>query len=316
MLHNCLCTARKIGENMYDVIIIGAGPAGITAAIYAARANLNFEVISKDVGGLTLWSPDIENYTGFHKLSGIELVEKFKEHLSDYEIKIKEDSVKKIEKKEDHFIVKTEKDDLETKTVVVASGSSPRKLNIPGADEFEGKGLAYCATCDGPLFSGKDVAVIGGGDSALAAALTLIQVVNKIYIINLTEELTGKDKNLRENVLQSDKVEVLNNSKTKEVIGDKFVKGLKYEQDGQEKTIDVEGIFVEIGHVRNIDFVKEIVKLNDKDEIVVDKTGATSVPGIFAAGDVTDMPGKQSIIASGDGSRALLSAFAYIKKGG
>jgi len=299
---------------MYDTIIIGAGAAGITAAIYAARANLKFEIISKDIGGLTLWSPDIENYTGHHNLTGMELIEKFKEHMKDYNVEVKEDSVTKIEKKDDNFLVKTEKQEFETKTVIVCSGSSPRKLNVPGADKYEGKGIAYCATCDSPLFAGKDVAVIGGGDSALAAVLTLAQVVNKVYIINLTEELTGTDKALKENALKSDKVEVINNAKTKEILGDEFVTGVKYEQKGEEKTLYVEGVFVEIGHVRNVDFVKNLVKLNERNEIVVDKEMSTSVPGIFAAGDVNDIPGKQTIIGAGDGAKALLSAFRYISK--
>jgi len=300
---------------MYDLIIIGAGAAGITAAIYAARANLKFEIISKDVGGLTLWSPDIENYTGYHKMTGIDLVEKFKEHMADYNIEVKEEAVAKVEKKDNHFIVKTkEGEEYETKTVIIASGSSPRKLNVPGAGQFEGKGLAYCATCDGPLFAGKDVVVIGGGDSAIAAALTLIQYINKCYILNLTAELTGKDQTMREKVLKSKKVQVINNAKTIEVIGDNLVAGIKYEQNGKEKRLDVEGIFVEIGHVRNTEFVKGLVKLNEANEIMVDKSGATSTPGIFAAGDITDLPGKQAIIAAGDGSRALLSAFAYLSK--
>jgi thioredoxin-disulfide reductase len=300
---------------MYDTIIIGAGAAGITAAIYAARANLRFEIISKDIGGLTLWSPDIENYTGYHNLTGIDLIEKFKEHMKDYKIKVKEDAVTKVEKKNNNFVVKTDKEEFETKTVIVCSGSSPKKLDVPGGKEFEGKGLAYCATCDAPLFSGKDVAVVGGGDSALAAVLTLIQVVNKVYIINLSEELTGTDRALKEKVLKSKKAEVINNAKTTEVVGDKFVTGLKYKQEEKEKELKIGGIFVEIGHIRNTDFVKELVKLNEKKEIVVDKTGATNVPGIFAAGDVTDLPGKQTVISCGDGSRAMLSAFAYIKRG-
>jgi len=303
---------------MYDVIIIGAGAAGITAAIYASRANLKYEIISEDVGGLTLWSSDIENYTGYHKLSGLDLVEKFKEHMKDYDIKVKEDKILKVSKKNSNFIVETKnKEKLETKAVVICSGSSPRKLKVPGADKYEKKGLFYCATCDGPLFAGREVAVIGGGDAALDAANILIKMkIKKISIINLNPELTGKDKALMNNVLKSDIVEVINNTETTEVIGDKFVTGLKYRQDGSEKELKVGGIFVEIGHVRNIDFVKDLIELNDKNEIIIDKTGATSVKGIFAAGDVTDLPGKQSIIAAGDGSRALLSAFAYITKGG
>jgi len=299
---------------MEDIIIIGAGAAGITAAIYAARANLKFEIISKDVGGLTLWSSDIENYTGYHNLSGIELVEKFKKHMEDYDINIKEDSVLKVEKKENGFLVKTEKEEIETKTVLVCSGSSPRKLNVKGAEKYEGKGLFYCATCDGPLMSGNDVVVIGGGDAALDAANTLLNVANKIYIVNINSELTGTDKALVDNVIKSGKVSIINNAETKEIVGEYFVDGLKYVQDGKEKKIDVKGIFVEIGHVRNTDFVKDLVKLNKTDEIIVDKDGKTSADGIFAAGDITDLPGKQTVIACGDGARALLSAFAYISK--
>ena len=302
---------------VYDTIIIGAGAAGITAAIYAARANLKYEIISEDVGGLTLWSSDIENYTGLHKLTGIDLVEKFKEHMKDYNIKVKEDKVLKIEKKNSNFVIETKAGEkLETKTIVICSGSSPRKLNVPGADKYEKKGLFYCATCDGPLFAGRDVAVIGGGDAALDAANILIKMkIKKISIINLNPELTGKDKALMNNVLKSDIVEVINNAETTEILGEKFVTGLKYKQQGKEKELKAGGIFVEIGHIRNTDFIKDIIKLNDKKEIIVDKTGATSEKGIFAAGDVTDLPGKQSIIAAGDGSRALLSAFSYITKG-
>lgn len=299
---------------MYDVIIIGAGAAGITAGIYAARANLKFEILSKDIGGLTLWSPDIENYTGYHNITGMQLIEKFKEHMADYDINIKEETVEKVEKTNEGFIVKSNNQEYNTKTIVICTGSSPRRLDVKGAEEFEGKGLAYCATCDGPLFAGKDVAVIGGGDSAISAALTLIQSANKIYILNNAEEMGGKDKTMREKVLSNEKVELINNASTKEVFGEDFVKGLKYEQKGEEKTLDVEGVFVEIGHVRNVDFIKDLIDINKRDEIIVDKSGQTSVKGIYAAGDITDLSGKQTVIACGDGSRALLSAFSYLSR--
>lgn len=299
---------------MYDVIIIGAGAAGITAAIYAARAKLNFLVISMDIGGLTLWSPDIENYPGYHNLSGIELFEKFKKHMKDYDIKIIEDAVEKVERKGNNLIVKTSEQTFNTKTAIVCSGSSPRRLDIPGANRLEGRGLAYCATCDAPLFAGKDVAIVGGGDSALAAALTLIQVVNKISILNLAPNLTGTDQELKKKVLESDKVTVTNNAKATEILGEQAVTGIKYEKDGKEKTLNIQGVFVSIGHIRNTDFIKDLVELNKSKEIITDKTGAASQQGIFAAGDVTDLPGKQTIIACGDGSRALLSAFKYLTK--
>ncbi|MBD3355463.1 FAD-binding protein [Candidatus Woesearchaeota archaeon] len=303
---------------MLDVLIIGAGAAGITAAIYAARAELKFEIISKDVGGLTLWSPDIENYPGYHDLNGIELVEKFKEHMDQYDIKVKDDTVEKVEKKDNNFLVKTKEGrEYETKTVIVCSGSSPRKLKVDGAEKYEGKGVAYCATCDGPLFKDKDVAVVGGGDSAVTSAQTLLKIANKIHIINRGDELTGRDKERIKKVKESDKVEIINNADTKEILGkDDFVNKLKYEKDGEEKTIDVEGIFVEIGHIRNTDMVKNLIKLNDKNEIIVDESGAASEKGVYAAGDVTSLPGKQTVIACGDGSRTLLTAFDYISKKG
>ena len=221
---------------MYDTIIIGAGAAGITAAIYAARANMSFEIISKDVGGLTLWSSDIENYTGYHNLNGIQLVEKFKEHMKDYNINVKEDEVTKIEKKDDNFLVKTKNNqEFEAKTVIVTAGSSPRKLGVPGSEEYEGKGLFYCATCDGPLMAGKDVAVIGGGDAALDAVNTLINMgIKKISIINLNPEPTGTDKALKDKVINNEIVEVINNAKTTAVIGEQFVTAVKYEQDGTQ----------------------------------------------------------------------------------
>jgi len=299
---------------MYDVIIIGAGAAGITSAIYAARAKLKFEIISKDVGGLTLWSSDIENYTGFHKLSGLELVEKFKEHMADYDINVKDSAVTKVEKLSEGFKVITDSQEYETKTVIVATGHTPRRLTIPGASEFEKKGLAYCATCDGPFFAGKDVAVIGGGDAALDAANTLLPIAKKIIILNINSELTGTDLTLKNNVVNSDNVEVINNCATKEIFGEQFVKGLKYEVSGEEKQLDVEGIFVEIGSVPSVDFIEGLVDQNDHKEIIVDKQMQTSVPGIYCAGDVNDIPGKQAIIAAGDGSKALLSAFGFISK--
>lgn len=300
---------------MYDIIIIGAGAAGITAAIYAARAKLNYLIISKDVGGLTLWSSDIENYPGHHNLSGMDLVEKFKEHMKDYDIKVKDSAVKKVEKKDDNFVVKTDEEEFNTRSVLIAAGSSPRKLDAKGAEDYEGKGVFYCATCDGPLMAGKEVAVIGGGDAALDAASTLANIgVEKVYIINLNHEPTGTDKELKENVLNHEKVEIINNAKTTEVFGEQFVKGLKYEQDGEEKQLDIEGIFIEIGHIRNTGMVRDLVELNDRNEIIVDKSGKSSHDGIYAAGDITDLPGKQTIIAAGDGSRALLSAFDYISK--
>jgi len=296
---------------MYDLIIIGAGPAGITASVYAARKQMNFLVISKDVGGQTAWSGDIENYTGYQFITGPDLTAKFQEHMRKYGVGLKEgEGVTGIKKKGNLILVKTDKDTYETKTAIVASGKRSRELGVPGEKEFKNRGLTYCATCDGPLFGGKDVAVIGGGNSGLDACLQLIRIANKVYLINVTAELTG-DPIMQEKVKASDKVTVVNNAQVTAVLGDKLVSGIKVKTAGKEETISVQGVFVEIGLIPNVEFAGDLDK-NEFGEIKVDSYNRTNSPGIFAAGDVTDVPEKQIIIAAGEGSKATLSAFRYL----
>jgi alkyl hydroperoxide reductase subunit F len=298
---------------MFDLIIIGAGPAGITAGIYAARKKMNVMVISKDIGGQAAWSGDIENYTGYQFISGPELVSKFEEHIRKYRIELKEnEEAKEVSKKGDIVLLKSDKGNYEAKTVIIASGKRSKELKVPGEREFKNKGLTYCATCDGPLFSGKDVAVIGGGNSALDAALQLINIANRIYIVNNTLNLNG-DAVMLGKVTSSVKVAVLNEAKVISVIGDKMVKGVKIEQKGKQKDLSVSGVFVEIGLIPNSDFAQEVDR-NERGEIKVNSYNETNVPGIFAAGDVTDVPEKQIIIAAGEGSKAALSAFRYLAR--
>ncbi|MBU4140947.1 MAG: NAD(P)-binding domain-containing protein, partial [Candidatus Omnitrophica bacterium] len=197
-------------STIYDLIIIGAGPAGITASVYAARKRMSFLVISRDIGGQAAWSGDIENYTGYQFISGPELIAKFEEHLKRYDIELKEgEEATEVKRKENFVSVKTEKNTYEAKTLIIASGKRSRELGVPGEKEFKNRGLTYCATCDGPLFAGKDVAVIGGGNSALDAALQLMNIARHIYIINITSTLGG-DPVMREKVSASEKVSVLN----------------------------------------------------------------------------------------------------------
>ncbi|OGC21434.1 hypothetical protein A2291_07875 [candidate division WOR-1 bacterium RIFOXYB2_FULL_42_35] len=297
---------------MKDVIIIGAGPAGITAAIYAARKKLDFVIISRDVGGQTAWAGEIDNYTGQQIVPGVELAMKFREHLEKYKFDLKEGvGVAKVEKIADGFRVTTEKNDVfEARTIVVASGKRPRLLGVPGEAKYKNKGVNFCATCDGPLFAGKNVAVIGGGNSALDAALSLVRIVPKLYIINVTEALSG-DAVMIDKLTKADNVEIINQAKTKEIFGEQFVKGLKYEKDGQVQELAVEGIFVEVGLVPNATFI-DIVEKNEHGEIIINSTTETSVHGIFAAGDVTNVPEKQIIIAAGEGAKASLAAFRYL----
>ena len=296
---------------MHDLIIIGAGPAGLTAAIYAARKKLSTLVLSKDVGGQAALSWEVENYLGYNLVSGAELVQKFREHVEKFGVEFREGAeVNSLVKTDDSFEVSVGDEMFQARAVIVASGKSPRRLNVPGEKEFAGKGIAYCATCDAPLFQGKDVAVVGGGNAALDAAFQLTKIANKIYLVNVNKELDG-DEVTREKVKKSDKVEILNNTETVEVKGEKFVSGILVKGD-EERDLSVQGIFVEIGSVPAVEFLQGIIELNEMNEIRVSNRNETSVPGIFAAGDCTDVPEKQIIIAAGEGSKAALAAYSYL----
>jgi alkyl hydroperoxide reductase subunit F len=300
---------------MYDLIIIGAGPAGITAAVYAARKKMQVLVITKDIGGQAALSGDIENYTGYQFITGPELVQKFQEHLERYGIALKEnEEVTEVKKIENKIAVKTNKDNYEARTVIIASGKKSRELGAPGEKEFKNRGLTYCATCDGPLFSGKAVAVIGGGNSALDAALQLMRIAKHIYIINITSTLGG-DAVMREKIEKSDIATVFNNAEVTAILGDKMVSGIKIKRQGKEELLAVHGVFVEIGLIPSCAFIKDIEK-NQYGEIKVNCQNETSIPAIFACGDVTDVPEKQIIIAAGEGAKASLAAFHYLAQHG
>ncbi len=296
---------------MFDLIIVGAGPAGITAAVYAARKQMKTLIISKDIGGQATWSGDIENYTGYQFITGPELSIKFEEHMRRYDIEVKEnEEVIKIEKKGNLCGVISGRGSYQAKAIIIASGKRSKELNVPGEEEFKNKGLTYCATCDGPLFAQKDVAVIGGGNSALDAALGLINIVNKIYMINIASELTG-DAIMIEKVSENKKVTILNNAKVVEILGDKMVSGIKITRENRQELLSVKGIFVEVGLVPNSNFATDLEK-NEYGEIKVNCRNETNIPGIFAAGDVTSVPEKQIVIACGEGSKACLSASKYL----
>jgi len=296
---------------MYDLIIIGAGPAGITAAVYAARKKMEFLVVSVDIGGQTAWSGLVENYTGYQFISGPELTRKFEEHMRAFNIPVKEnEGVRQVRKEDDHFLVETVKGSYQTRTVIVASGKKSRELGVPGEKEFRNRGLAYCATCDGPLFAGKDVAVIGGGNSALDAAMQLAKICRRVFIINNTPRLSG-DSVMREQVEADTKVTVMNDTEVRAVSGEKLVSAITFERQGREEGISVQGVFVEIGLIPNSSIAPEVAK-NQYGEIIVNARNETDIPGMFAAGDVTDVPEKQTIIAAGEGSKACLSAYHYL----
>jgi alkyl hydroperoxide reductase subunit F len=297
---------------LLDLIVLGAGPAGITAGVYAARKRMNFIVITGDIGGQAAWSGDIENYTGYQFITGPELAAKFEEHMRRYNIDVKENEFAADLQKNDSVIsVKTNKNIYQAKTVIIASGKKSRELNVPGEKEFKNKGLTYCATCDGPLFGNKNVVVAGGGNSALDAALQLMKIAKHVYLVNIMPSLGG-DPVMRSKVEASPAVTILNGTQVTAILGSKMVNAVKVKNnEGKEESLAVEGVFVEIGLIPNSEFAKLVVK-NESGEIKVNTKNETSVPGIFAAGDVTDVPEKQIVIAAGEGSKAALSAFKYL----
>ncbi len=296
---------------VYDLVILGAGPAGITAAVYAVRKQLDFLVISQDIGGQTAWSGDIENYTGYQFITGPELTLKFQEHMESFGAKVNSpETVKEISKQDKLIKVKTDKTDYLTKSLIVATGKSPRSLDVEGEVEYKNKGLSYCHTCDGPLFRDKTVAVIGGGNSGLEAVLQMIKISPKVYLIDINSQLSG-DPIMIEKVKASKKVEIWNNSRAKRIYGETFVKGLQVQREGKIHNLALEGVFVEIGLIANSQAAGILARNKDK-EIIVDCSNRTTLEGIFAAGDVSNVPEKQIIIACGEGSKACLSVFKYL----
>ncbi|MEK9194411.1 MAG: FAD-dependent oxidoreductase, partial [Patescibacteria group bacterium] len=278
----------------YDLVIIGGGPAGVSAGVYAARKKIKTVLITDNFGGQSLVSADIQNWIGTKSVSGFDLAKMFEEHLriqEDIEI-VEGDKISKISKTKSGFELKTENGKtLESKTVLVTTGSRYKKLNVPGERDFEGKGISNCSTCDAPVFKGKDVAVIGGGNSGLEAVLDLIPYANKIYLFHRRESLKG-DSLTQEKIKANPKVQIILNSETKEFFGGDLLGGLRYldNKSGKPEELKVEGAFVKVGLVPNTDFVKDLVKLGKWGEIVVDhKTQKSSLEGIWAAGDASDV---------------------------
>ncbi|MFC1755317.1 NAD(P)/FAD-dependent oxidoreductase [Thermoproteota archaeon] len=302
-------------NDIYDVIIVGAAAAGLTAAIYTARQGMNTLVIGKDLGGQALLANDIQNYPGFDNIDGFTLTSKFEEQAKKFNASIIYDEVNSIVDKNNLFTLTTNSKEFISKTVILAFGKTPRDLNVPGEDKFKGRGLSYCATCDGPLYRGKTVAVIGSSEHAVDAAVMLSDLAEKVYMIVIRDKPIG-NQNLIVNLENRANVEFISNSKVKEVSGDQIVESIKVinSKKGTENEYKVDGIFVEQGYIPKTDFVKDFVTLTDKKEIIIDKECNTSRKGVFAAGDVTDIPFKQLVISAGQGSIAALSAYNYLQR--
>ncbi|MBU2880170.1 alkyl hydroperoxide reductase subunit F [Aliiglaciecola lipolytica] len=300
---------------LQDVTVIGGGPAGVAAAIYSARKGLNVTMIADRIGGQVKDTVGIENLISVPKTTGTELTGNLLAHLNDYEVNIKEFlRVDKIEKGKTKKIHLSSGEVVETKTVIVTTGAKWRELGVPGEKENVGSGVAYCPHCDGPFFKGKDVAVVGGGNSGIEAAIDLAGMVDHVTVFEFLPELKA-DKVLVEKAEANSKITIIKNVATKQILSENGkVVGLEYEDrvSGEIKQQALAGVFVQIGLVPNSAFLKDVVELSKFGEVVIDHKCATSEPGIFAAGDVTTVPYKQIVIAMGEGSKASLSAFDYL----
>lgn len=303
---------------MYDLILVGGAAAGTAAGIYAARRGLKFMVIAKDLGGEVAFCGEIENWPGIMHTNGMELSGKFAEHLRSYQPEILEGYlVQNIEKRADGMFEVTTDDGkaYESKAVIVASGAHSRELGVPGEQQYRLKGVSYCTVCDGPVFKGKPVVIVGGGNSALEAALMMADLSPQVYVINKNAQFKG-DQVLIDNLAKKSNVQVIAEALTTEITGDgTFATGLKYKDKvGAEHTIQAAGTFVHIGQVPNSGMVPVEVTKDAYGYITVGIDGTTSLPGLFAAGDVTTAPHKQVIIAAGMGATAALSAVQYINR--
>ncbi|PKL40007.1 MAG: hypothetical protein CVV44_07245 [Spirochaetae bacterium HGW-Spirochaetae-1] len=302
---------------VYDIIILGGGPAGLTAAVYCMRKGLKTGIIIRDLGGQVAETAGVENYMGYRYISGVELVDKFQGQVQEFSIGFETGAT--VQSLEGGPVKKIHLEDgrlFQAKAVIVTTGKSWRRLGVPGEKEFTGRGVAYCTTCDAPFFAGKKVVVVGGGNSGIEAAIDLARLATHVTIVQFLDTLTG-DKILIERLNEFSNVDIIYEHEVTEIKGDASVNTVvvRKRKSGAGKDINADGIFVEIGLIPNSGFLKGTVELNEAGEISIDCACRTSVPGIFAAGDVTSVPFKQIIIAAGEGAKAALSACDYVLKG-
>jgi alkyl hydroperoxide reductase subunit F len=299
---------------VYDIIIIGAGPAGMTAGVFAARKGLKTLIISKDIGGQVNWTTDIENYMGFQEIDGQALMDRFEEQVEGLHLEKKLAEITSLSKEESVFKVRTPGEEFTGKSVIISSGKKPKTLNVPGETDFRNKGVSYCSTCDGPLFRNLPVAVVGGGNSALKSVLDLKNYTKDITLIYM-DQLTA-DAILVERLKSFQQLKQFPGHTVVAIKGTKSVERIVLEEAATKRRfeIPVQGIFIEIGLDTNIEFLNQSVEVNEVQEIKVDCFCRTNVPGLYAAGDVTTVPEKQIIIAAGEGAKAALKAWEYLIK--
>lgn len=298
-------------EKIYDIIVLGGGPTAIGCAIYAKRFAMDVLIVGKTFGGLIATTHVVENYPAIASISGQGLMDMFKEHMDSLEIPYISDEIKSIQKVNDHFELKSFFQNFKAYSVCIATGSIRRKLGIPGEDEYAGKGVSYCATCDGPFYKDKVVCVIGGSDSAAKEALFLAQNTKKVYIIYRGKDLRAEPIN-KKRVLESDNIEIIYETNIVEIIGEGKVRSIIFE-NGEK--LEIDGVFIEIGSIPNSSIAKNLeVETNEHNEIKINRKSETNIPGIFAAGDVADAPFKQAITGVAEGVIAAYSAFDYVKE--
>lgn len=302
---------------VYDVIIVGGAAAGLTAAIYTARRAMKTLVITQDIGGQAATTPDVENYPGFELIGGPELMQKFYKQAEKSGAEFVIEEVKEVKKEGNIFKVINNTKTYETRAVILAFGLTHRHLGVPGEEELIGKGVSYCATCDAPLYKNKDVAVVGGGNSALDAAELLSKMAKKVYLIHRRDEWRG-EQILVNRVKEAKNIEILYDSKVIEVKGEQFVNSIivaNVKDEQQKKEIPLNGIFIEIGFKVKADLIKDLIKLDNNNQIIITTDNETSTPGVLAAGDVTNISYKQIITSAGEGAKAALQAYKYLNAG-
>ncbi len=300
---------------VYDTIIIGGGPAGLNAALYAKRKGMNIGIIANRIGGQVLDTSSVENYLGFNSLAGEELMQKFEKHVKEYEVAMTTDVlVKSITNGNIKKINVSNGKIYQAKSIIIATGSKPRMLNVPGEKEYLGKGVAYCAICDGPLFAGKDVIITGGGNSAVEAAIDIAKIANTVKLVHRSE--FRADKVLVEKLYSLKNVEIYLQTQIQEIYGEMLMTHITAldKKENKEITIKADGLFVEIGYLPKSEIFEGLVEMNEKKEIIVNNKAETNIEGIYASGDVTDVPYKQIIISTADGAKAALSANDYVNK--
>lgn len=302
---------------LYDLLIVGSGPAGLSAALYAKRKGMTVGVVSNKIGGQVVDTTSVENYLGIDFATGEGLIEKFMHHVQTLNVPMLKDAdVKSFEKVESGFeLTLGSKEVLKSKTLIFATGSKPRKLGVEGEEKYLGRGVAYCAICDGPLFEGRDVVVAGGGNSAVEAAIDLAKIAKTVTVVHRSE--FRADQIVIDQLKKYDNVTIHLQTQIEEIYGEQLVSGIKVldKQSGERRTIDADGVFVEIGYLPNNQLLIDRLELNNRGEVIVNALNETSLPGVFAAGDVTDTPYKQIVVAASEGAKAALTANDYLNRG-